>query len=258
MTADGSGRPVKDTLWLQLPLKLGRELARDRGLRVSKAPLDLLHTFGDPPPLSFVVDTWPVLVEHWLSMRPNPRVRLARALHRAGAGAAEPDLDSRHGQLQFLSSCDLDNSTASVVLAELTDFAAEHYESTYPPDFDRSSPELFRVGRLRRDGNITMRVDKRPDLSSYLDAKVNRRGDLILEGQDLGEYVERMLGSDGYEYSKTYKRSVLRSVLEALDENPDADIMDVITARWCGTEASFELERRLDDAGISCKAWSRS
>ena len=256
--AAGGNRPPKKTLWARLPLKLGRELARDRGLRVSKAPADLCSTYGDPPPLSFVIETWPVLVSEWLSLRPEPRERLARALQHSDSKQSGANLESRAGQLRYLSSCTLDEDAASAVLYELNSFASLHYDTIYPPDWDPAHPEPSRVGRLRKDRSVTMRVDRRVDLVSYLDAKVNRDGDLVLEGQDIGEHVERMLGSDEYEYVTTYRRADLPMVLEALGEEPGTDMMEAIVARWCGTAESFEFERRLTEADIPHERWSHA
>ncbi len=258
MTETGEAHLQKATLWGRLPLQLGRELARHHGLRVSKAASDLNATFGDPPPLSFVKESWPVLVDEWLVRRPGPRERLARALQAAGLGRPRAQIDDRARQLRYLSSCTLDDSAAEAVLAELAAFAQDHHDAIYPPGWDPTNPEASKVGRLRADRSVTMRVDRRPDLVSYLDAKLNRNGDLVLEGQDIGESVERMLGSDDYEYTTTYGKADLRRVLEALDEDPESDIIEVIVARWCGTARSFELERRLADANIPHEKWSHS
>lgn len=103
---------------------------------------------------------------------------------------------------------------------------------------------------------VSMRQLRREDLRSFLDAEINDDGDLVLQGQDLGEFVEQAMGTDDYEYAKTYAKSTFPTILEALGEPADADILEVIAARWCGNEVSFEFERRLEKAGIPRDLWT--
>ena len=103
---------------------------------------------------------------------------------------------------------------------------------------------------------VSMRQLRREDLRSFLDAGINEDGDLVLEGQDLGEFVEQAMGTDEYEYAKTYAKSTFPAILEALSEPADLDILEVIAARWCGNEVSFEFERRLEKAGIPRDLWT--
>ena len=46
------------------------------------------------------------------------------------------------------------------------------------------------------------------------------------------------------------------AILEALGEPAGSDILEVIGARWCGDEVSFEFERRLEKAGIERDLWT--
>jgi hypothetical protein len=105
-------------------------------------------------------------------------------------------------------------------------------------------------------GVVSMRQLRREDLRSFLDAGINEDGDLVLQGQDLGEFVEAAMGTDEYEYAKTYAKSTFPAILEALGEPADSDILEVIAARWCGNEVSFEFERRLEKAGIERDLWT--
>ena len=105
-------------------------------------------------------------------------------------------------------------------------------------------------------GVVSMRQLRREDLRSFLDAEINDGGDLVLQGQDLGEFVEAAMGTDEYEYAKTYAKSTFPAILEALGEPADSDILEVIAARWCGNEVSFEFERRLEKAGIERDLWT--
>jgi hypothetical protein len=237
-------------LWEKLPTQLTKALAREKGLRVSKAPEDLLAAAGDPPSPEFVVEVWPVLVDKWLARRPGPRERLVGQLKAAGAGSSRRDVSDRAGQLKFLSACSLDTTTAQLVLDELTDFANAHFELRYPEGWDPDNPKASSVGVLRANGSVLMRSHRRDDLTSYLDAKRGRDGTLVLSGHDMGEYVESYFGRDEYEYTKTYSADAVPLVLEALGEDPAADVMEVIVARWCGDDRSFEFERLLGAADI--------
>jgi hypothetical protein len=110
--------------------------------------------------------------------------------------------------------------------------------------------------QVESSGVVSMRQLRREDLRSFLDAGINEDGDLVLEGQDLGEFVEQAMGTDEYEYANTYAKTTFPAILEALGEPAGSDILEVIAARWCGNEVSFEFERRLKKAGIPSDLWT--
>ena len=122
---------------------------------------------------------------------------------------------------------------------------------------ESANPEgLVGDDQVESSGVVSMRQLRREDLRSFLDAGINEDGDLVLEGQDLGEFVEQAMGTDEYEYAKTYAKSTFPAILEALGEPAGSDILEVIAARWCGDEVSFEFERRLEKAGIPRDLWT--
>jgi hypothetical protein len=52
---------------------------------------------------------------------------------------------------------------------------------------------------------VSMRALHRADLTSYLTARLNHQGDLVLSGQDLmSTKPDHTMRSDEYEYTKTY------------------------------------------------------
>jgi hypothetical protein len=56
--------------------------------------------------------------------------------------------------------------------------------------------------------------DRRTDTDhQVLMAKVNDRGDLILEGQDIGAAAEKFAGDSDYEYSRTVQATDVPAVL---------------------------------------------
>jgi hypothetical protein len=101
-----------------------------------------------------------------------------------------------------------------------------------------------------------MRALHRADLTSYLTARLNHQGDLVLSGQDLmSSKPDHPLRSDEYEYSKTYVSSTFPAILAALGEAPGSEIMTVIAAHWCGDEKAFEFEQLLAAAEIPNDIW---
>ena len=55
---------------------------------------------------------------------------------------------------------------------------------------------------------VSMRALHRADLTSYLTARLNHQGDLVLSGQDLmSSKPDHPVRSDEYEYTKTYNHS---------------------------------------------------
>lgn len=258
-TVSGSGPEGRDrNLWSRLPLTLTKALARDRKLRVSSAAEDLTATAGDPPSPEFVAEVWPVLVENWLVRRPELRAKFVAAFQPAHLGPDSVDTSTRAGELEYLARCTLDTAAAQLVTAELVAFAEEHIDRIYPPGWTPPrSEDMFdpAVGRFGEDGALQMRVHRRDDLTSYLDARLARDGSLVISGHDIGEAAE-VMGRDEYEYTKTFAPGTIPQVLEALGEDPAADVMEVIAARWCGDDGSFEFERRIREADVPYEFWS--
>ena len=103
---------------------------------------------------------------------------------------------------------------------------------------------------------VSMRALHRADLTSYLTARLNHQGDLVLSGQDLmSSKPGHPVRSDEYEYTKTYVSSTFPAILKALAAPPDSDIMSVIAAHWCGDEKAFEFEQLLTEAEIPHQIW---
>ena len=103
---------------------------------------------------------------------------------------------------------------------------------------------------------VSMRALHRADLTSYLTARLNHQGDLVLSGQDLmSSRPDHPMRSDEYEYTKTYDFSTFPAILAALGEPPLSEVMSVIAEHWCGDEKAFEFERLLTAAEIPHDIW---
>lgn len=65
---------------------------------------------------------------------------------------------------------------------------------------------------------INLIETKSQRISVYLSARIDDNGDLILEGQDLGELVQDQFDKDDYEYSLTiraeYKDTILLNLIK--------------------------------------------
>lgn len=60
---------------------------------------------------------------------------------------------------------------------------------------------------------ITLIESKSKRISVFLEAKIKENGDLVLEGQDLGEWVKENFGDSDYEYSLTVKAEYKDTIL---------------------------------------------
>lgn len=136
------------------------------------------------------------------------------------------------------------DSAAGSRSLDIDDFAAEHSAGrTVAP----SAPNPDRV--------VRMRELRREDLWSSLEARYNDDGDLVITGHDIGTFVAAAMRGDEYEYAKTFAKQDFPVLLQALGEEPSSDVLDVIEARWCGDDRSFEFEHRLTAAGVACEFW---
>lgn len=88
----------------------------------------------------------------------------------------------------------------------------------------------------------------------YLGAYVDEKGDLIIEGQDLGPAVERILGVREYEWVWTVKRDQLP--LLARELGGVSDLLKALEQRFSG-DAAAGLHDFLREKKIPFDFWSR-
>jgi hypothetical protein len=104
--------------WENFSKTLLRDLARERGLRVTFAVDDLTEVYGNSPDFQFVNDTWPVLRDRWLAGTPVSRTAVTAGLRAKGVGSKSARLGSKAGQMEYLESCRLSDSLRAIVVEE--------------------------------------------------------------------------------------------------------------------------------------------
>ena len=103
-----------------------------------------------------------------------------------------------------------------------------------------------------------MRVELRREVDGpdtrHLWASLDGRGDLVIEGHDLGPATAPVSDDGEYEWRRTIAARHIPAVIALLDGEPDEDVLRVL-ARWKG-ERSYELEQRLRESAIPSAVWT--
>ena len=104
--------------------------------------------------------------------------------------------------------------------------------------------------------SITLRHSHDVLGSQYLGASISADGTLTIEGQDIGDGVERIFGTGNREYEWTWTIeskdiAELKSALESGD-----DVLVALAERF-SNDAAAELQPFLDEHGIHYECWSR-
>ena len=89
---------------------------------------------------------------------------------------------------------------------------------------------------------IKLIESKSDRISIHLSARIKENGDLVLEGQDLGEFVKERFGDSDYEYSLIVKA-----------EYKDTILLNLIQERFADDS---EFRGWLDEKQIPCEFWS--
>lgn len=93
--------------------------------------------------------------------------------------------------------------------------------------------------------------------SRDLSARLERSGDLVIQGQDAGQGVDDVFGEGfrEYEWAWTIRAIDVPKLAEALDAHED--ILGALAARFSG-DRSGELGEFLESRGITVEKWSRT
>lgn len=102
--------------------------------------------------------------------------------------------------------------------------------------------------------SVVLRRVSEPGNSRTLTATLAENGDLVIEGQDLGDEVERIFGMREYEWIWTVRARDLPRLLDALGAT--SGLLAAMKARFSGDRAA-DLMRFLDDHAIPYETWSR-
>lgn len=103
------------------------------------------------------------------------------------------------------------------------------------------------------EGPVTLRETQDADGVRRLSAKL-QDGNLVIEGWDHGDGVERIFGYREYEWVWTVKAGDVARLRAALGDGPD--LTGALAARFSG-EAAADLGPFLDAEGIPYEVWSR-
>ncbi len=99
---------------------------------------------------------------------------------------------------------------------------------------------------------VSLRAEVNGADERYLDAYVGKRGDLVLEGQDLGPLTAIVSDDGEYEWFRYVKAEHIPALIAALGGAPDEDILDVL-ARVATGGGSYDLERLLREEIVPCE-----
>jgi hypothetical protein len=101
---------------------------------------------------------------------------------------------------------------------------------------------------------VILRHFRDDDGVRHLEASISEAGDLVIEGQDLGDGVERAFGVREYEWTWTVRAPYLPDLLRVLGAT--GDVLAALAARFSGENAA-ELGSFLQSEGIPHERWSR-
>lgn len=101
-----------------------------------------------------------------------------------------------------------------------------------------------------------LRQTRNEDGTRYLAAKLQANGDIVIEGQDLGNGVERIFGEGirEYEWAWTIRAIDVPKLSEVLGSPPN--LLKAFKGRFSGDNAA-NLFTFLKDSGIPLDVWSR-
>lgn len=115
--------------------------------------------------------------------------------------------------------------------------------------------KLFRSWTRRNlSRRVVLRDERRPSGTRYLSAAYSPQGDLVIEGQDLGDEVEHAFGRREYEWVWTIRKANLATLSAALSGNDD--VLDGLASRFSGRGAA-KLHSFLSESGVPFETWSR-
>lgn len=107
---------------------------------------------------------------------------------------------------------------------------------------------------MLRPNRVILRDERTEGDLRYLDASYSHTGDLVIEGQDIGNAVESVFGFREYEWTWTIARINLPKLAEALGAK--ANLLSALESKFRGPPASH-LGSFLKENEIPFEAWSR-
>jgi hypothetical protein len=111
-----------------------------------------------------------------------------------------------------------------------------------------------RTSTPRPTRHVVLRNTRDADGTRYLQATLSPQGEVVIEGRDYGDGVERVLGDREYEWAWTIPQDQLPALRTALGE-PD-DLLLALQERCSGDRAG-DVGPFLETHGIQARWWSR-
>lgn len=102
--------------------------------------------------------------------------------------------------------------------------------------------------------SAVLRSERGSGDSRHLEASLTPEGDLVIEGQDLGDTVEKYYGFREYEWIWTIRAGDIPILLKAL--GVASDVLSALNQRFNGNNAA-DLKALLDSHEIPHEVWSR-
>ena len=101
---------------------------------------------------------------------------------------------------------------------------------------------------------VVLRDSEDAEGTRLLMASLNGDGDIVIEGRDYGDGVEKVLGVREYEWAWKIPAGQLPALRRALEA--DDDVLSALKRRFSGNDAAH-LGQFLDVHGIATEKWSR-
>ena len=105
-----------------------------------------------------------------------------------------------------------------------------------------------------KSGRVVLREERSKTDIRHLSAGYASNGDLLIEGQDLGDGVQRIFGRDEYEWVWTIRAAELPKLAMAL--GGASDLLQALAGRFSGANAGH-LGAFLNEGSVPFETWSR-
>lgn len=102
---------------------------------------------------------------------------------------------------------------------------------------------------------VVLRDERTTTDRRLLTARYKRKGDLVFQGQDIGESVKAFWGSIEYEWTWTVKAHDIPKLMTAL--NVRRELLREVKRRFSGPNA-FRVETFLKESAVPYLVWSRT
>ncbi|MAO57628.1 MAG: hypothetical protein CL543_04975 [Alcanivorax sp.] len=107
---------------------------------------------------------------------------------------------------------------------------------------------------VSKKSSVTLREERRPGDYRFLGVTRQKNGDLVFEGQDLGQGVRDAFGCAEYEWRWTIKAQDVETLRQALGHRGDP--LALLKKHFSG-DAAAGLQGFLEEHGIPFESYSR-